>query len=85
MEGETEAPPKQSSFDIDGDNLTVVEPTAEQAETEDIVPKKEGQQNKSLPTESKKPNENYRPYCGEGHGKMIPSKFGGFWCPHCRS
>jgi len=71
------ATPVQSAFEISGEGFSIKTQNPTTNPSEKTSPKTEEETDEVL-------DKNYRPYCGEGHGKMIPSKFGGFWCPHCR-
>lgn len=74
-DGNTEIPEHQIAFDLPEDSPQA-EPQQEDVEVKDSQKPEEPKPLKSV--------DNYRPYCGEGHGKMLPSKFGGYWCPKCR-
>ena len=76
MEGDTEIAPHQIAFDLP----ETPEPAPQTSQEPELTKTVQEEENK---TQAKK-TEQYRPYCGEGHGKMLPSKYGGFWCPKCR-
>lgn len=79
MEGDTEIAPHQIAFDLPE---TSTDPSLDTKQATHQDEKKVTEEVKDM--RPKKGAGEYRPYCGEGHGKMIPSKFGGFWCPKCR-
>ncbi len=75
-DGNTETPEHQIAFDLPETH----EPISQTSQEPELAKTVQEEENKN----QAKKTEQYRPYCGEGHGQMIPSKFGGYWCPKCR-
>lgn len=89
-DGNTETPEYQVAFDLpeassspkppESTTVKIPETTNQAPQEPELAKTVQEEENKN----QAKKTEQYRPYCGEGHGKMIPSKFGGYWCPKCR-